>query len=112
MTFDEAVEALSALEGERVDAMVWGIAADHRNVANLSGELHRVDVPDDDLPPEVARATLLTAVIFSVGAVPENHIVLWHDRFIRAARLGLSEGIEIVTEDAVLRVAKREPWIN
>jgi hypothetical protein len=111
MTFNDAVEALDSLCGERMEATIWGPMKKGPSIASLTGEFERV-APSDDLPAGFERVIAVTATVFRFGRQPENALNLWPDRFLRASRLATGEGIEVETMDAVIRIAKRRPWID
>jgi hypothetical protein len=112
MTFEETVDAITALCGERAHAKIWSRDEGSHTVASLSGELERI-VLQDDLPAEVARnLDGVTAIVFKFGSDPANCLNLWPDRFLCGTRLISPEIIEVITVDAVIRIARRRPWID
>lgn len=103
MSFEEAVEAIGLLSGERVDVRIWGRAEGSHTVASLCGTLKRGDLLEES-PPEIANTARVKAVGFQVGIEPENYLNLWPDRFLRAIRHE--------SPDAVMMIARRQPWID
>jgi hypothetical protein len=110
MSFEEAVEAIALLSGERVDVRIWGHAEDSHPFASLCGTLKRGDLLEET-PPD-ANTARVKAVGFQVGSEPENHLNLWPDRYLRAIRHESPDAVEVITRDAVMMIARRQPWID
>lgn len=41
-----------------------------------------------------------------------NRLTLWQDRFVRAQLTESLEGVEIITNDAVIHVVEPRPWVD
>jgi hypothetical protein len=111
MNFEDAVNMIDALRGEWVESTIWSAARDGPSIATLCGCIERVGLVDE-VPAGIEGAIVVEASVFRFGSEPTNVLTLWPDRFVSAARVTHGEGVEVVTKDAVIRITKRQPWID
>lgn len=97
MNLDEAVSALQSLEGERVQASVWGDGPKAAFLMSAEGVLRMMRL-DETFPAAPGEE----AIVFLVG--DENtSFSLWPSRFIEATSDEINV-LEVATRDGVLRV--------
>lgn len=110
-SFDDALESLVRFAGVRVDVRIAGTGRRGRTVASLSGALERGGLSE---PPgrDIDDKVLVRATTFHVGDQPENYVSLWPDRFVRATSYEWPDAVEIVMQDAIVTISRRQPWID
>jgi hypothetical protein len=93
---DAAIERLTALAGELVDALVVSRGDGDRPLVQLSGAQLTVRTE-----PDGTLAAMSRPLIVGVG---DNTLWLWPDRFVEANPLAAGGALEIVTEDGIFVV--------
>lgn len=115
---DETIRAFKTLEGEVVEATVWGPEGEGGGIlATIKGTLSFGQPFDPDaLGPQILEATreALRGAEQAMTYAVDDHsqLSLWPDRFVQARSIDTPPGVEIITRDGVLWIRRYRPWID